>query len=165
MILQHVDERIANLPRAFQITTVPAIGPEATASVEQAVHPARDAHHQATDARRQRIAVVALHNQMHMIVLHRIMHDAKPISIAVAQPSEERAGHLLSSQRTAARPQREMYRVRLAMHGPHAMRSPPQMRGSRLATRATACTPAPLRQRERERQLIGTHEYLALGQF
>src|SRR6478609_8239913 len=46
-VLQHVNDCIADLPRAFQITPVPTVCPEAPAAAQQAVHAACDAHHQA----------------------------------------------------------------------------------------------------------------------
>ena len=97
VILEHIDQRITNLPWAFEVSTVPAVCPEAAAATEHAIHTSRNSHQQTAKPGRQRTAVFRLDDQMHVIVLQRIVHDAKPIPIAVAQRAEQCVGNSLSA--------------------------------------------------------------------
>jgi len=81
------------------------------------------------------------------------MYDAKRVTIAVAQPAEQGACDALSSKHTEPRSQRDVHRMRLAMHRPRAVRCLPQMHGLRLAARASSRATATLRFREGEREL------------
>jgi hypothetical protein len=88
------------------------------------------------------------------------MYDAKPVSIAIAQRSKQRARHLLSAKQAHPSSQRDMHWVRLVMNRSRTVRRLPQMQRARLATRTTPRAAAPLGLWKRERELIGTHPHL-----
>ncbi|HET7543870.1 MAG TPA: hypothetical protein VFK05_28560, partial [Polyangiaceae bacterium] len=69
--------------------------------------------------------IFALRDQVHVIVLYGVVYDAKPIPIAIPQPSEQRARYLLLSQKMQPCPQGDVHRVRFAVRGSRTMRSLP----------------------------------------
>ena len=70
VILEHVDERVANLARTPQLLTVPTICPETPSPLKQGVHTTCHANHQATDTRRKRAGICTLDNQVQVTLLH-----------------------------------------------------------------------------------------------
>ncbi|HYQ04621.1 MAG TPA: hypothetical protein VER96_38370 [Polyangiaceae bacterium] len=70
VILEHVDERIANLPWAFQSSAMPAIGPEAATAPQDAVHAAGDAHHEPAHTSGKSRGIFRLYEQVDMTVLN-----------------------------------------------------------------------------------------------
>jgi hypothetical protein len=154
MILQHVDERIANLTRATERLPMPAISPKPPAPKQQAVHPPGYAHHQAAHPGAQRLLVRGLDNQVHVIGLHRVVNDPKRIAVAVTKCSEHRTRHLLTPQRAHDRAQRDVHRTRTVVPRSHAMWRVPQARRQRLPPSPHPRTPAPLHCWKLELQLL-----------
>jgi len=87
-ILQHIHERIAHLPRASERAPVPTIRPKPTAAQQHAVHAPRYPHHEPTHARSQRGGACGLDDQMHVVILHRVMHEPEARRIAIPQRAQ-----------------------------------------------------------------------------
>ncbi len=74
---QHVDDRVAHLAWGPQRMRVIALAPDASTHTEHSVHRSCKAGVQSAHAARERLLVVRFHDEVHVIRLHREMHDAK----------------------------------------------------------------------------------------
>jgi hypothetical protein len=84
-ILQHVNQGVAHLARGFEGHAVPAIRPETAAPKEQPIHAPRQAYHQTAHARRESRCAVRLDDEVQVILLYRIVRDAKLRAVARSQ--------------------------------------------------------------------------------
>ena len=76
-ILQHIHERIPHLPWPGKRSPMPTIRPKPAAPKQHAVHAPRHSHHEPTHAGTERRGVRRFDDQMHVIILHRVMHDSE----------------------------------------------------------------------------------------
>jgi hypothetical protein len=76
-VAQHVNQRMARRAGRRQSATVPTISPELTPSKGQAIDSLCDADLKPAHARDEGSGVVGFHDEMHVVVLHGKMNDAK----------------------------------------------------------------------------------------
>lgn len=69
-VLEHIDERVAHLPRGGERAAVPAIRPEAAATKKQPIHALGKANHEAAHACRKGRFAVSFDDQVQMVLLH-----------------------------------------------------------------------------------------------
>lgn len=100
MILQHVHQCVPDLARAGERAAMPPISPESPAPKQKTVHAARHANHEPAYAGRQLLPAFSLDDQMHMVVLNRVVSEAKTIAIASTQRAEHCLRNMLATQRT-----------------------------------------------------------------
>jgi hypothetical protein len=74
-ILQHIDERIPHLPWPSERAAMPTIRPKSAASKQHAIHTPCKPHHQPAHPRQERARAGSFHDQMHVAILNRVVHD------------------------------------------------------------------------------------------
>jgi len=74
-----VDERVPELTRRLEVRPEIALAPELPATSDERVDPHRDARREPLHPTREAHAVVSLGNDVQMVVLHRVVEDAKPL--------------------------------------------------------------------------------------
>src|SRR5262249_46072384 len=74
---QDVHEGVTYRPRSGERASMVAFGPDAPSAAEGAVHRPRDADRNPAKARGQSGRIVRLHQQVHVVALHREFDDAK----------------------------------------------------------------------------------------
>jgi hypothetical protein len=82
-VREHIRERIANLPRRPELAPVPPIRPQAPPTPHELVHGAGDANRDTRNPRRQGKLIARFDYQMHVIPLHRKLHDPEALFVAL----------------------------------------------------------------------------------
>ena len=84
IVPEHVANRVRDFPRGPQHVRVIAIGKDGPAPLHHAIEGARHADLEALHSARQRFLAVRLDDEVQVIALNRVMHEAKPEPIAAA---------------------------------------------------------------------------------
>ena len=96
-IFEDVDERIANLARRRQHIAVPAIRPEATDTKQEAIHAPGNADHESSHCGGKGLLVFRFHDQVEMVLLHRIVSETKARGVRLTQRSQHCSNDLLAA--------------------------------------------------------------------
>src|SRR5262249_12233090 len=136
-------ERVPHFPRRRERPRVEAIVPDLSRAPDQAIDGAREPNRHAPQPARERTLVVPLHEQMDVVLLHGIVHDAKPRSRRPSQRSANLVEHELfaKARQPSRRPQRHMDRMGLLVVGTSAM-GDALSKSRRFSPRARAPPPA-----------------------
>jgi len=81
-VVHYVGERVPHFAWRAQDAIVVAIGEELAGASPERVQAFRDADRKGLDAARERRAIARLANQVHVIALHRIVHESKAFTLA-----------------------------------------------------------------------------------
>jgi len=81
VVVQHVDERVAQLGRRLQDPLVKALGEDLALAVPESVQGASDADQQALHATGEGDAVLGFDDEVQVVGLHRVVQKAKPESL------------------------------------------------------------------------------------
>jgi hypothetical protein len=104
---------------------VEAISPELTTPTKDMVDPAGKPHREALHATRQRELVSSLHEEMKVMVLKRIMHDAQHSSgVRCANRAHQCSQNELTTESPKSGAQRDMHGQTRAMLRPSHMTDP-----------------------------------------
>ncbi len=95
---QHIDQPVTNLARGAERPRVIPIAPHVASAPQNALDRARHANCKSTHAARKRGLVLRLDEQVHVVSLNRIVHDAKPLARSVRKSVSHSDEHALFSQ-------------------------------------------------------------------
>jgi hypothetical protein len=125
-IEEDVAQTRARLVRSPHRACVIPMGPHRPAPLVRPVDRDRQADCQPVDAAAQGEPVVAFHDQVHVVGLHRVVHDAKALLAPPLHRPPQRLKRPLPSQRRHApsRPQRHMDGMSRLVRRPHHMARP-----------------------------------------
>jgi len=98
-ILQHVNQRIADLARRPQSSCVKPITPDAAAPSEDPVHSLRDADGESLDPAREDTNIQRFDQQMDVIALHGEMQHAQAAARGLRQSAADCWEDRLGAQR------------------------------------------------------------------
>jgi hypothetical protein len=139
-IEEHINQDIANITRRLQRARMIAVREDAAARRKQSVHTTGDPHGESFHALTEAPSVVCFDNQMDVVRLYAVVHDAEKATLRLVKLGNNTAMERLAAQtrQAVANPNRDMQRMVSAMD-----RSPQVRNPGAPAPRFAPRTPAP----------------------
>jgi len=139
-VLEHVPDGVRGLPHRLQDVRVIAVREHLPRPPSEAVQGARQTNRKTLNGARERAWLLAFDNQVQVIALDRVVHDAHPKAVIHrSQRVLDRASAAERAEEAHAgqQPHRHVHRVRCRESGPAKVRDP-CLRRVRLAACAFA---------------------------